>query len=334
MQVKTICQGIILCLVNILLLPFYLVCGLLCGILSFLPIFPTKVALENLMGRLGVSRGRARWLITRMYMGYVFYTLEALIFEPLGIVVCLESADCDLKALHQKLESQYGERALSHPERPLAERRPEVPQFVYLSGHMANIELNAAPMVVLNPLLGYGPLCAVAKPTRRAWLNRLLAWYRRRQGLNLVWADAALFRNLHRAVHDHGHSLCLLVDQKPQGGSAGQVFLPFFGKLAAFPTSGLRYALSCRLVVVYGAMKRIFPGWLRVHMSAGYNGHLGAAASAQTSKDFFAIQELEHFAVWYEGEIRKNPAQWSWDYKKWSRAPPPTPTVSADGLSR
>ncbi len=82
----------ILCVLNLFFLPLYFCFLLLAIVGAFLPIYPTKIARNNLKNRLGASFWKQSLLIVRIFLNYFFYFLELFLLHPLRLTVCLDKA--------------------------------------------------------------------------------------------------------------------------------------------------------------------------------------------------------------------------------------------------
>lgn len=314
-----------LLLLNFFFLPIYFFFFLLCFFLTFFPIFPSKVAKENLEKQLRIKGIQANFLISFLYMGYVFYFFEAFIFEVFRLNMCFSDKEFCYEDLLKGLKIKY----------PNAQDRG----VVYILPHMANVEMYSLPVLEQYILGNHSKVYALAQPSRLKIVNKLLSWYRLRPGMGIIWTDKRLFSKMEEAMIQEKASFCMLVDQKPKSGG---VFIQFFGKYAAFPTSGLRMCMNQNLIVIYASAYRVLPGIIKIKMQCGKNPHLKNPIAIPTEPHFLsisslneakvyhhkikdrekdAILEMSYFVNWIEKEIKKHPAQWCWDYKKWSREP-------------
>lgn len=317
---------IVLLLLNFLLLPLYFGLWVVCFFLSFLPIFPSKTAKQNLQQQLNLTGIKANILITQVYMNYVYYCIEASVFHIFHLNICDYSEDFNFLDFYSELQQKY----------PTLQDKG----VVYLLSHMANVEVYSLPVTSAFLAGKHSKLYALAQPSRINWLNRLLSWYRLRPGMGVLWTDKGLFTKMEQLIQTEKASFCLLVDQKPKSGG---LFIRFFNDFAAFPTSGVRMCINQGLVIVYAAAYRVFPGYLKMKMQSGKNIHLAkqelvnyqqASVSDQQliqatllnnteikARELPAAIEMSFFTKWIETEISKHPNQWCWDYRKWSRKP-------------
>lgn len=315
---------IILLLLNFLFLPIYLFLYVVCFCLSYLPIFSTKTAKENLKEQLNIQGIKSNILISLVYLGYVFYFFEVFIFENLRLNICLFERGFCYKEFLAKIKRKY----------PYLKDKG----IVYILSHMANVEMYSLPVLEEYAAGRHNKIYALAQPSRLKFINRLLSWYRVRPGMGVLWTDKHLFTNMEKAIVNENASFCMLVDQKPKNGG---LFIRFFKNYAAFPVSGLRMCMNQQLIVVYASAYRVLPGVVKLKMQCGKNLHLLSSSEIVEDSLFlssvylenaeiynnlkerekYAGLEMSYFVKWIEHEIKNHPEQWCWDYKKWSRKP-------------
>lgn len=310
--------------IHLLLMPVYLFCFGFAFCLACLPLFNSRTAHANLKEHLNASLFKRLILIAQIYIGYLFYFIEALLLQPLRLTIYSVNADNNIEHLLETTRALY----------PEARQRG----FVFILPHMANVEIASNSIIAYMQKHKRLSLFALAKPTRFTTINKLLQKYRFRFGVKVIWTNKNLLRNMEAAIKVRG-SFCLLVDQKPKQNG---VFIRFFGQYAAFPTAGLKYCMNHNMIVIYAAAHRILPGWIHVEMRNGKNPHLAPCKQSQEKhietqslmgnetycKNEPPIKEEVHvnlemacFANWLEEKIRLHPTQWCWDYRKWSRKP-------------
>nr|BFD31692.1 hypothetical protein GTC16762_13100 [Pigmentibacter ruber] len=317
---------IILLLLNILFLPLYILFGLISFLLSFLPIFPTQTAKQNLKQQLNITGIKTNILITQVYLNYLYYSVEAFFFQKLNLNICEFSDDFIYPVFYAELQEKY----------PALREKG----IVYILSHMANVEMYSLPVIEEVMKGKHNKLYALAQPAKLKWVNKLLSWYRVRPGMGVVMTDKSLFAQMERLIQSGQASFCMLVDQKPKNGG---LFIKFFNDYAAFPTSGLRMCMNQGMVIAYAAAYRVIPGVVKLKMQSGKNPHLkknilenyqqiytrdedlvpAKLFDAENIKQREAQTALEmaHFTKWIEEQIREHPNQWCWDYRKWSRKP-------------
>ena len=304
-------------IINFIFIPLYCIFLILCFALTFIPIFPTRTAKENLKNHLQITGIKFHFYLTIIFLNYFFYLIEAVILWPLRLSHCILEDSSDVISAMQNAKNIYPES--------------KNVGFVYLLPHMSNVEMFTISVIQAHKTLGLKDVVALAKPSKLKFINKLFLWYRKRPGFNIIWTDKNLLLNMQNAI-SNGLSIGMLVDQKPKTGG---VFLKFFENYAAFPISGLRYCINKNMIVFYISGYRIIPGIVRMKIKIGKNVHLlknNSAISSQIDlqtdiwkpetiniKDKLATLEMSYFVPWSEQEIKKHPRQWCWDYKKWSR---------------
>lgn len=155
-----------------------------------------------------------------------------------------------------------------------------------------------------------GPLVALFRPARKAWLRPLVASSRDRAGLKVVPTSVAGVRSLIRVLRGGGYT-AILPDQVPperQGAWA-----PFFGRPAYTMT------LLPRLAQQTGA--RVLLCWCeRLAGSAGYVMHFEPLGAPELH-DATATPEAAATAVnaGMERLIRRAPGQYLWSYARYKQ---------------
>ncbi len=107
---------------------------------------------------------------------------------------------------------------------------------IFFAPHAGSFELAPQALAEL-----YGPVTAMYRPARQAWLARLMQASRSRPGMAAVPASLSGIRQMHKALKANG-AVALLTDQVPPQGLG--VWAPFFGKPAYTMTLAARLALQ------------------------------------------------------------------------------------------
>lgn len=155
-----------------------------------------------------------------------------------------------------------------------------------------------------------GPLVALYRPARKAWLAPLVASSRDRPGLKAVPTSVAGVRSLIRVLRGGGYT-AILPDQVPPEGQGS--WAPFFGRPAYTMT------LLPRLAQQTGA--RVLLCWCeRLPRSAGYVMHF-EPLDAPELHDASASPEAATAAVnsGMERLIRRSPGQYLWSYARYKQ---------------
>lgn len=153
-----------------------------------------------------------------------------------------------------------------------------------------------------------GPLVALYRPARKAWLGPLVASSRERPGLKTVPTSVAGVRSLIRVLRGGGYT-AILPDQVPPAGQG--VWAPFFGKSAYTMT------LLARLAQQSGA--QVLLCWCERRPSGqGFVMHFDPL-DAPELRDPDARPEAAAAAVnaGMERIIRQAPGQYLWSYARY-----------------
>ncbi|MEO7105390.1 MAG: lysophospholipid acyltransferase family protein [Rhodoferax sp.] len=155
-----------------------------------------------------------------------------------------------------------------------------------------------------------GPLVALYRPARKAWLAPLVASSRDRPGLKAVPTSVSGVRSLLRVLRSGGYT-AILPDQVPPDGQG--VWAPFFGRPAYTMT------LLPRLAQQSGA--KVLLCWCeRLGGSKGYVMHFEPLGGTEL-QDASTTPEASARAVnaGMERLIRRNPGQYLWSYARYKK---------------
>ncbi len=155
-----------------------------------------------------------------------------------------------------------------------------------------------------------GPLVALYRPARKAWLAPLVASSRDRPGLKTVPTSVSGVRSLIRVLRGGGYT-AILPDQVPPLGQG--VWAPFFGRPAYTMT------LLSRLAQQSGA--RVLLCWCeRLPVGQGYVMHFELLDAPELG-DASATPEAAATAVnaGMERLIRRAPGQYLWSYARYKQ---------------
>ncbi|RYF36480.1 MAG: lysophospholipid acyltransferase family protein, partial [Comamonadaceae bacterium] len=109
---------------------------------------------------------------------------------------------------------------LHHAEAAFAQGRG----VIFFGPHCGSFEMGPQALAEL-----YGPITAIYRPARKAWLAEIELAARSRQNLTVVPASLSGIRLMHRTLKAN-QAVALLTDQVPPEGLG--VWAPFFGKPA------------------------------------------------------------------------------------------------------
>ena len=155
------------------------------------------------------------------------------------------------------------------------------------------------------------PPASVAKPVRNPLINQRINTIRERTGQLIVPREGAL-KALVRTLKE-GRYVALILDQDTKI-SEGGVFAMFFG--VPVPMSGAAAALAVKLSVP------IVPVFCRRDNGGHYCCYARAALMPDAIKGLSVEEITQQIAGLFEEEVRRDPGQWLWMYKRWKRRMP------------
>lgn len=170
----------------------------------------------------------------------------------------------------------------------------------------------------------YGPVTAIYRPARQAWLARLQKIARDRPGLSVVPASLSGIRLMLKALRS-GQAIAMLCDQVPPEGQG--MWAPFFGKQAYTMTLAARLALQSGAAMLPVTCERLPRG-------QGYVLEIWPAVPglAQMGKDdLLAGVTLVNEAV--ERLILKFPGQYLWGYGRYKQPRVDAANASTGGVA-
>ena len=154
----------------------------------------------------------------------------------------------------------------------------------------------------------HGPITAIYRPARQAWLAELQVMARDRPGLQVVPASMSGIRLMSRALKDKG-AVALLTDQVPPQGQG--IWAPFFGQPAYTMTLAARLALQSGAVMVPVSCDRLPHG--RGYVLSFWPALQGMSALSKT--DLLAAVTLINQSI--ETLVRRQPGQHLWSYARY-----------------
>ena len=120
---------------------------------------------------------------------------------------------------------------------------------IFFGAHCGSFELGPQALAEL-----YGPITAIYRPARQAWLAQLEALARNRPHLNVLPASLSSIRLMHKTLKAN-QAVALLPDQVPPEGLG--VWAPFFGRPAYTMTLAARLALQSGAAVLPVTCERL-----------------------------------------------------------------------------
>jgi KDO2-lipid IV(A) lauroyltransferase len=211
----------------------------------------------------------------------------------------------------QSCLEQVQVRGQAHAEAAFAAGRG----VIFFAPHAGSFELAPQALAEL-----FGPVTAMYRPARQAWLARLMQASRHRPGLVAVPASLSGIRQMHKALKANA-AVALLTDQVPPEGLG--LWAPFFGKPAYTMT------LAARLALQNGAA--MLPvRTLRLPRGQGYSLEILpplAGLASTPAPSLLQAVTLVNQAI--EALVLSQPGQYLWAYARYktprrdNAAPPP-----------
>lgn len=186
--------------------------------------------------------------------------------------------------------------------------------MVYVTGHIGNWELNGRRIARFC-----GESAVIAKAGHDRRLNALAEEVRASGKMETLWReDPATGRAMIRILRS-GKGLGILIDQDTD---VQNVWVPFFGRLAATPRSAADLALRFGAAVVVGVTHRKGDG-----PDAGHLLELTEVPYDPSPADREAevVRITAECSRLLEEAIRRHPAEWVWMHERWKTPPPSGP---------
>jgi len=154
-------------------------------------------------------------------------------------------------------------------------------------------------------------LASVAKPVQNPLVDARITLLRQRTGQLIVPREGAL-KALLRRLRDGG-SAAFALDQDTKV-SAGGVFVEFFGVPAPVSSAAALLAVKMQVPIV--------PVFCRQEPRGRYRCYARPALMPADLEGLSAEDITQRIAAIIEEEIRHDPGQWLWMYKRWKRRKP------------
>jgi KDO2-lipid IV(A) lauroyltransferase len=177
---------------------------------------------------------------------------------------------------------------------------------IIMSPHLGSWEIGAQAIAEkFGPT--HGPMIALFRPARKAWLEPLVANARTRPYLDSAPTSLAGVRTLIRALRNGGYT-AILPDQVPPLGQG--VWAPFFGRDVYTMTLLAKLAQQTGAQVILTWCERLPPG-------QGFCLHMRPFEAAEM-RDASVSPELAAAAVnrGVEAMVRGAPGQYLWGYAR------------------
>jgi KDO2-lipid IV(A) lauroyltransferase len=183
--------------------------------------------------------------------------------------------------------------------KPWLVRRP----LIAVTAHFGNWEVFGHAAMLHGVALS-----SVAKPIKNPLVNAIINRIRQQSGQHIIPRAGAL-KAMVRCLREDG-SVALLLDQDTQVSDGG-VFVDFFGVPVpiASAAAGLAKKLSVPIVMVYCRNER----------NGTYRCYAREVLTPAELEGLSAVETTARVTGFLEAEIRRNPSQWLWTYKRWKR---------------
>ncbi len=182
---------------------------------------------------------------------------------------------------------------------------------IFFGPHCGSFELGPQVLAEL-----YGPITAIYRPARKAWLARLERMARDRARLAVVPASLSGIRLMHKSLKAN-QAVALLTDQVPPEGLG--VWAPFFGRPAYTMTLAARLALQSGAVLLPVSCERLPRGrgyFLKIWPAlAGLDAPQAPEASGKLHAELPHAVTLINQAI--EAIVLSQPGQYLWGYARY-----------------
>ena len=187
----------------------------------------------------------------------------------------------------------------AHAEQAFAQGRG----VIFFGPHCGSFELGPQALAEL-----YGPITAIYRPARKAWLARLESMARDRRNLTVVPASLSGIRLMHKTLKAN-QAVALLTDQVPPDGLG--VWTPFFGRPAYTMTLAARLALQSGAVLLPVSCERLPCG-------RGYFLKIWPAVTGvETREKSDLLQVVTRINQAIEAIVLSQPGQYLWGYARY-----------------
>lgn len=178
---------------------------------------------------------------------------------------------------------------------------------IFFGPHCGSFELGPQALAEL-----YGPITAIYRPARKAWLAAIERVTRQRPQLTVLPASLSGIRQMLRTLKAN-HAVALLTDQVPPEDLG--VWAPFFGKPAYTMTLAARLALQSGAVLLPVSCERLPHGsgyFLKIWPALGSDEE---AVAANPPTDLIAGVTRINQAI--EAIVLSQPGQYLWGYGRY-----------------
>lgn len=184
--------------------------------------------------------------------------------------------------------------------------------MIYVPGHLGNWELHARRIARTGL-----DNATVGKASHDERLTRLIQEFRASGGVKTLWRESPDSGRVIIKTLRQGKALGILIDQDTK---VQNVFVPFFGKLAATPRAAADLAIRFGAGVVVGTSHRKGDG-----PDAGHVVELTEVPfdPAPPDREAEVLRVTAECSRILEEAIRRHPEQWVWMHERWKTQPPP-----------
>jgi len=182
--------------------------------------------------------------------------------------------------------------------------------LIFVSGHLGNWELSGA-YIAARGVSFHAIARGMANPLADGFFRRT----RERLGMRIMHDQEAV-RRVPRVLAA-GEAVGILSDQATVG--LASTFVPFFGRPAKTPRGAAVFALRCDAPIVYVQAVRHDDG--RYEFTAE---ELPVTHTGDRERDVDDI--ILRFSQALERMVRRYPAQYFWQHRRWKHQPSDTPT--------
>jgi KDO2-lipid IV(A) lauroyltransferase len=179
-------------------------------------------------------------------------------------------------------------------------------QKVAVTAHFGNWEIFGHAAVLRGATLS-----SVAKPIKNPLVDNIINRIRENSGQHIIPRAGAL-KGMMRILRDEG-TVALLLDQDTRV-SEGGVFVDFFG--VPVPIAGAVAGLAQKLRVP------IVMAYCRNERNGTYRCYAREVLTPAEMEGLSPTEITAKITGFLEAEIRRDPSQWLWTYKRWKRRMP------------
>jgi len=178
--------------------------------------------------------------------------------------------------------------------------------IVLVTGHLGNAELAGAYFAARGV-----PTDAIARRQANPLFDQYVTTMRERIGMTIIPDSEAVRRSV-RSLKD-GRLVAMLSDQGVRGMAS--TFVPFFGRPAKTPRGPAVFALRLDAPVLVASSMRLVDGNFRMTVEA-----IPVERTGDRERDVDTL--VARYTAALERHIRRAPAQYFWQHRRWRRQPP------------